>query len=484
MNRIEPRRVLIAALGGQGGGVLSDWIAQAARLQGLIVQSTSTPGVSQRTGATTYYLELVATPSPGVAPPVLGLTAMPGRVDLLVCAEWLELARMLERGMCTPSRTTVIASTHRLYTTREKIDGGDGRFDSQRIAAAVQALSLRAVLFDMEALCAKHGAVISAVLFGALAGSGALGLRRSCCEQAIRATGVGLAQSLAAFDAAWQVAAAHGSADVRAPAQLPAQTVEPDPLPALLAARLNSLPEPVARLARLGTAQTCAYQDMSYGALYLDRVERIVGAAAAAAPEGTDHEAATEAARALALWMCYDDVIQVAARKAGRSRLLRIRAEVGAGPAEVVRVFDYFRPGALEIAAILPPALGQRLERWAQARGTSPNAGTSLRLHSSSLSGALLLRAIGALRPLRPRSLRFAREQQAIEDWLFLLTQALAAADHLAALELARLPRGLKGYGPTHAAGREAMRRAIENRRKAGPAVPREAADVSAVRSA
>ena len=55
----RPITLLIAALGGEGGGVLTDWIVVAATRQGLPVQSTSIPGVAQRTGATTYYVEIV-----------------------------------------------------------------------------------------------------------------------------------------------------------------------------------------------------------------------------------------------------------------------------------------------------------------------------------------------------------------------------------------------------------------------------------------
>ncbi len=54
----RPVSVLIAALGGQGGGVLTDWIVAAAEHAGLAAQATSIPGVAQRTGATTYYLEV------------------------------------------------------------------------------------------------------------------------------------------------------------------------------------------------------------------------------------------------------------------------------------------------------------------------------------------------------------------------------------------------------------------------------------------
>ena len=48
--------VLIPAVGGQGGGVLSEWIVEAASLDGYRVHGTSIPGVAQRTGSTTYYL--------------------------------------------------------------------------------------------------------------------------------------------------------------------------------------------------------------------------------------------------------------------------------------------------------------------------------------------------------------------------------------------------------------------------------------------
>src|SRR2546430_17215329 len=48
--------VLIPAVGGQGGGVLLEWIVEAALADGLQVHGTSIPGVAQRTGSTTYYV--------------------------------------------------------------------------------------------------------------------------------------------------------------------------------------------------------------------------------------------------------------------------------------------------------------------------------------------------------------------------------------------------------------------------------------------
>ena len=165
-----PYCILVAALGGEGGGVLADWLVQCALESGLSVQATSVPGVAQRTGATSYYVEMLRTPlAAAEGAPVFALTPLPGCVDVVVASELLEAARMVERGFVT-GRTTLIASTHRVYTTIEKMHMADGRQDPQRLQAAAHALAARAVLFDMEAVTVQSGTVVSAVMFGALAG--------------------------------------------------------------------------------------------------------------------------------------------------------------------------------------------------------------------------------------------------------------------------------------------------------------------------
>ena len=49
-------KLAVLAVGGQGGGVLADWITDVAERSGYIAQSTSVAGVAQRTGATIYYI--------------------------------------------------------------------------------------------------------------------------------------------------------------------------------------------------------------------------------------------------------------------------------------------------------------------------------------------------------------------------------------------------------------------------------------------
>jgi indolepyruvate ferredoxin oxidoreductase beta subunit len=63
----KPLTIAILAMGGQGGGVLADWIVEVAEHVGWAAQSTSVPGVAQRTGATIYYIETLP-PRNGVAP--------------------------------------------------------------------------------------------------------------------------------------------------------------------------------------------------------------------------------------------------------------------------------------------------------------------------------------------------------------------------------------------------------------------------------
>ncbi|MDE9567170.1 hypothetical protein KKI93_25115, partial [Xenorhabdus bovienii] len=54
---IQPIKIAILAMGGEGGGVLADWIVNLGEKNGYFAQTTSVPGVAQRTGATIYYVE-------------------------------------------------------------------------------------------------------------------------------------------------------------------------------------------------------------------------------------------------------------------------------------------------------------------------------------------------------------------------------------------------------------------------------------------
>jgi indolepyruvate ferredoxin oxidoreductase beta subunit len=189
--------ILIGALGGDGGGVLCDWIIAAAHGQGLGVQATQIPGVAQRTGATTYYLEVM--PARGPREAVLALNPAIGEVDIALATELLEAGRMIFNGFVTPDRTTLIASTHRVLAISERSAMGDGGFDVGRLLRAVKERSKAQILFDMDQAAEESGGVINAVLLGALAGSGTLPIPDSAFETAIREGGKAVDTNLAAF---------------------------------------------------------------------------------------------------------------------------------------------------------------------------------------------------------------------------------------------------------------------------------------------
>lgn len=442
--------ILIAALGGEGGGVLADWLVQCALRQDLPVQATSVPGVAQRTGATSYYIELLREPLPGPALPVFGLTPLPGCVDVVVASELLEAARMVERGFVT-ARTTLLSSTHRVYTTLEKMHMADGRQDPQRLLDAARAMARHTVLFDMEAVTVQTGTVISAVMFGALAGAGVLPWPRSVCEDVIRESGKGVQASLAGFAAAFDEAQQPSESETvvsRDALQVLADARLPVSLRQAWTVRLQVWPASVQLLAAHGALRCRDYQHDAYADAFLEKVRGLVAVSTPASAEALD-----EAVRHLALWMCFEDVIRVADLKTRRSRYARVASEAQASPGDIVRVTEHFKPGIDEVAAVLPRALGERLVSLATRRGWMGKAHVGLHIRSTSLWGFLMLRGLAWLRPLRPRSLRYAQEHETLGVWLAAMCQVLPQSPPLA-LELAGLPQVLKGYGDTQARGR------------------------------
>src|SRR5258708_22859610 len=137
----KPITILVAALGGEGGSVLADWLISAADAHDFPVQSTSIPGVAQRTGATTYYIEIYPVPRSelGGRQPVFSLTPNPGDVDVAMASELVEAARIVQNGFAHPQRTAVIASTHREYAGSGKNAMADGRYESHKPLDALPA---------------------------------------------------------------------------------------------------------------------------------------------------------------------------------------------------------------------------------------------------------------------------------------------------------------------------------------------------------
>ncbi|HWH46888.1 MAG TPA: indolepyruvate oxidoreductase subunit beta family protein [Burkholderiales bacterium] len=456
----RPVTLLICALGGEGGGVLAEWLVDTARQCGYSAQSTSIPGVAQRTGSTTYYFEVFPVPIAELdgRKPVFSLYPVAGALDVLVSSELLETVRHISNGMASADRTLVITSNSRTLTTAEKIQLADGRAASAEMLKVVKRYSRDTRILDMTAVARETDTVLSAVLFGAIAGSDALPFPRIAFEQTIRNSGKGVDASLRGFTRACEIVA-RGEPE---PITVVAKSRASGTLPAEVAAEF---PVPVHEMLAAGYARMLDYQDHDYAQQYLRRLSRILGAERAADPAGLNKFATTsETARYLALWMAFDDIVRVADLKCRASRYERVRSEVKAAPGEVLRIYDHFKPGVPEFAALLPATLAAALVRWDRRRqlvGKSALA-LALKLPAHTLTGFLTLRMLAGLKWLRKRGNRFAIEQSMIERWLAAVEQGTRSHWQLGH-EIAQCGRLVKGYGATNERGKENLLHVLDH---------------------
>ncbi|HTU98178.1 MAG TPA: indolepyruvate oxidoreductase subunit beta family protein, partial [Solirubrobacteraceae bacterium] len=443
----RPVTLAILALGGEGGGVLADWVVAAAEGAGYRAQNTSVAGVAQRTGATVYYVELFPPAAAGAESasgngsgsvrdePIMSIFPTPGEVDIVITSELMECGRAVQRGFTTPDRTTLITSTNRVYSIDEKMALGDGRVDDEELLAAAQRASKRLIAADFAQIAESADSVISASLLGALAGSGALALTREQFEAPIRAFGRSVEPSLAAFAGGFDASAApllsvtQQTGNGRTPESTKAgaerrrnEIAATDPAtlvgPELreLAQRTRAMPAAARSMILHGLVRTGVFQDLPYAERYLARVARF----ADVEPDADGAARLTvEAARHIALWMCYQDTIHVALQKTRRARMQRVRAEAKATRNQLVEVREFLHPQIDEITDTLPTALGATLRRSKSfQRLVHRVTHKGMVLNTTSLTGYTLLTAMARCRPLRPRSLRFGREQAAIEQWM------------------------------------------------------------------
>lgn len=464
MSSTRPLTILVCALGGEGGGVLSEWLFELALQNGHSAQSTSIPGVAQRTGATTYYVEVCPIPDKELQArrPVFSLNPVPGAIDLLVSSELLETVRQIGLGMASAERTVVVSSTSRALTVAEKMQMADGRIDDAALLATLQRHCREAEVLDMAALASSRGTAISAVLFGAIAATGLLPFPRLAFEETIRRSGKGVEASLRGFAAAFDAVAqrrAH-AATAQAVADAALSAVAPAGRPsALPAAMASAFPAALHERIALGHARLVDYQDAAYAQAYLDRLQRL-----RAAERSDGAEATHEAARWLALWMAFDDVVRVAALKLRSSRQQRVSREVAARDDEIVKLYDHFKPGVAEFAGLLPAGLAARLMAWdgrRRARGLEPWA-LPLKIGTHTVAGALALRVMAGLKGWRRRGSRYATEQALIERWLAAVESGLREDTSLG-FELAACGRLIKGYGSTNERGKHNLLHVIEH---------------------
>ncbi|BAV63354.1 indolepyruvate oxidoreductase subunit beta family protein [Sphingobium cloacae] len=461
----RPIAIAIVAMGGQGGGVLTGWIVSLAENAGWVAQSTSVPGVAQRTGATIYYVEMMK-PANGQRP-ILAQMPTPGDVDVVMASEFMEAGRSILRGIVTPDRTTLIASNHRSFAISEKSAPGKGIAESGAVVDAIGISARRQIIFDMDALATRNGSVISAAMFGALAGSGVLPFPIEDYHSVIGKDGRGVAASLRTFDRAFEQA-------TRSPAPA-AEPVEPegastDPVPetssdarvAPLLARLRQeLPQAAWSIAFAGLKKVVDFQDEAYGRQYLDTLRHVHAIDKEIGGDAQGFALTVTAAKYAANAMAYDDVIRVADLKTRSARRKRIEGEIGVGAQHILSTTEYMHPRMEEIAGMLPAGLANWLKRreglyrWLDRR---VNKGRRVRTYSPG--SFLMLYTLAGLRGMRRRSLRHVEEEAHRTEWLDFAME-MARRNYELGVEVLKCRRLIKGYSDTHARGLSKFDRVI-----------------------
>jgi indolepyruvate ferredoxin oxidoreductase beta subunit len=248
----------------------------------------------------------------------------------------------------------------------------------------------------------------------------------------------------------------------------------------------NRFPSEARQMLALGHARMLDYQGPAYAQLYLLRLEQVLAAERAIDPSGAQGFATTrEMARWLALWMAFDDIVRVADLKSRSTRWQRVKGEVKAGEDDLLQVYDHFKPGAPEFAALLPASLSAKVLRWDRGRvlkGRTPWA-LPLKIGTHSVFGMLSLRVLASLKWLRVRGARYANEQAMIEKWLGGVVDGTRRHWQLGH-EIALCGRLIKGYGATNERGKENLLHVLDHLALAANAPEANAAAIAAARTA
>jgi indolepyruvate ferredoxin oxidoreductase beta subunit len=465
----KPFTILICALGGEGGGVLTDWLVNTARLAHVPIQATSIPGVAQRTGATTYYLELMREPemstNQAARRPVFGLSPLPGQIDLLISSELLETARQISNGMSSAQKTCIISSSNRTLTTQERMGLGDSRLPDHELVRLIQEHSLKHHLLDMAQLAKDSGTIISSVMLGCIAGSGLLPFKKEHYEQAIK--------GLASSPSNAQLASLKGfqmgldcinqqSANAQFVHQL-MNSIEHQSRQHSDSKRIEHIfefPESLHEILTLGYNRLVEYQNKAYADLYIEKIKSVfkeeqkyehTDALMIEGEEQKKWPITHEAARWTALWMAFDDIVRVAQLKIRQDRFSNIRAETKAKTGDLIKVYDHFKPGIAELAGLLPGAIAKRLLEWEERRVRAGHEPLELKikLQSTGLRGALTLKMLSSLKWLRAIGRRYQLEHADIDQWLSAVRRS-TQMDQALGYEVAACARLIKGYGSTN----------------------------------
>jgi indolepyruvate ferredoxin oxidoreductase beta subunit len=472
-------KILIPAVGGQGGGVLTEWLVQAFLLEEFEVQGIGLPGLSQRGGSTVYYLEAHPKVNPNEKRVIFSQYPVPGDVDVILAQEFLELGRVLEQGYGS-EKTTIIASTHRIYSTLEKMPISSGIYSDENLKKLATTFSSLFIGFNALQIAKENGMDelgINAILLGALGASGALPISEATYLKAIEQAGVAVGSNIKAFRIGWDYVKSGKYKESKAESQKKWEEFKKERAEKLDVKIREEYLRLISDLEReypsrlreiLGEAlfRLIDYQDVWYAEKYLEELKKV-------------HEIDKETKRGefrltelfaknLALWMSYEDGIRVAELKIKPERFKRIKEEMRLKDDQMFRVTDYLKPDAEEIYGLLPNVLVAPIVRFTESslfRKLWPKNKTitiEQKPVTTSFTGFLRLWFLTKLKSMRPYSYRYHREHSLIKKYKNHV-EKFAKIDYELGCLVAKSGQMIKGYGKVRRRTMDAFSRFLDN---------------------
>ena len=419
----------VMGIGGTGSVTVVATIANAARLEGKHVIGLDQTGLAQKGGAVISDIKITHEPFSG------SNKISDGRTDLYLGFDILNATDPKNLDKCLPERTIAVVSTTKTPTGQmianrrtvfpivQSLTDGIDRVTRKEHNVYLDGQAMAEGLFG-DAMATNN------FMVGVAFQAGTIPLQAESIETAIKNSGVGVEQSLAAFR--WGRMAVVDRAFVLAEIAKYAPKIEKPRLSAAARAIVDTAGAQgeARRLLEVRVPDLIDYQDEAYAKRYADVVKRVVAAEARAVPGQSG--LAEAAARYLYKLMAYKDEYEVA----------RLHTD----PAFVAQLDAMFKHGYTVKYNLAPPTISKR----------DPVTGHLIKQQF----GPWMSSAFGWLKKfkgLRGGSLDFFgkteerhHERQMIEDYIRELDgicAALSPANHAAAVALASVPDEIRGYG-------------------------------------
>jgi indolepyruvate ferredoxin oxidoreductase len=419
----------VMGIGGTGSVTVVATLANAARLEGKHVIGLDQTGLAQKGGAVISDIKITHKPFSGAN------KISDGRTDLYLGFDILNATDPKNLDKCLPERTIAVVSTTQT-PTGQMVSNRKVIFpQTNALTAGIDKVTRKADNVFLDGQTMAEGLFGDAMatnnfMVGVAFQAGTIPLKAESIETAIKKSGVGVEQSLAAFRWGRMVMVDRAFVEAEIAKYTPhIGKPQLSPTARAIVDGIGAQGE-TKRLLEVRVPDLIEYQDEAYARRYAEVIKRVV-ATEAKAISGTT-ELSEVAARYLYKLMAYKDEYEVA----------RLHTD----PAFLAQLDTMFKHGYTVKYNLAPPAISKK----------DPVTGHLIKKQF----GPWMRSAFGWLtkfKGLRGGSLDFfgkteerRHERQMIEDYIKELDDIcakLSPANHAAAVALASVPDEIRGYG-------------------------------------